>query len=596
MTEETGINYLELETEIRSNLNSFSSKDVSIKDILKKMTEYYGTSSFEPKHLLIGRITKKDRDSNGYGYYEVQPLDYQSGSVRKAFLTKNPFVYRLYEETPLEVNDLCYLTFELKSKYNNPKIETDSHTVTEEQRESDIERILNAKAERFAKINEKYQSEYDKAREFLTAADSENLADKVNQTRETLMDIDSLKDSVDETLTKYEHINSIRPEIEELIARYDEKLDEISKLEGAQKEKAIERLAAETGALDFDSTAVVIDQVSGYIDSCGFVYNSKERVVRRFVSALLTDQLIILSGPPGTGKTSLPQLVARAIGAEFTKISVQSNWTDAQDLIGFYDYRENKYVSTSFLDALIDARDDQERIHIILLDEMNIARIEYYFSMFLSSMDRLEDDDERKITLFAGQDEIETTSGRKVSPVFVIPDNVQFVGTVNMDETTNKPSPKVLNRSYVIEIMPAEEEKKKGINMTGVGGTKQGRLGPIKKEEPETKDYSPVLINPDAFRSVRDQGSASSKDIDDAVKALGTHYGVSYSSRNRKNAETMLRAGANADDIVIGSILPGLYEKDAPEEGTAELPDVLANSKEKLKKMTASLDIDYWRY
>lgn len=218
------------------------------------------------------------------------------------------------------------------------------------------------------------------------------------------------------------------------------------------------------------------------------IYNDKERIVERFLLAMFTNQIIILSGEPGSGKTSLPDAVAKAIGAECHLIFVQPNWTDNQDLLGFYNPVEKRYVSTPFLEALMAAHKDPERIHFICLDEMNLAHVEYYFSGILSAMET----EEKTLSLYVGQTIKELTvaicdtyypefsqleeskreewiaeqrNNSKMAdlvkqwdvaydypPEVSIPSNVVFVGTLNMDETTKGISPKVLDRSYIIEI------------------------------------------------------------------------------------------------------------------------------------------------
>lgn len=169
-----------------------------------------------------------------------------------------------------------------------------------------------------------------------------------------------------------------------------------------------------------------------------------DHIIERFYQGLFMDKLIIFSGEPGTGKTSIVKAFADAIGAECTYISVQSNWTDKQDLFGYYNPNDKTFNSTVFLEALENAEKDWEtnkcnsKLHIICLDEMNLAKVEYYFSEILSAMERKENECM----------EIDLSKDKTIK----IHDNVIFVGTLNMDETTNTLSPKVLDRSIIIEI------------------------------------------------------------------------------------------------------------------------------------------------
>ena len=122
-----------------------------------------------------------------------------------------------------------------------------------------------------------------------------------------------------------------------------------------------------------------------------------EEILEQFYAGLCTNQLIVLSGQPGTGKTSLVEGFCNAISAKLTIISVPPNWTDNQDLLGFFNPIEGTYISTTFLDAIIEAENNPEQLHIICLDEMNLAHVEYYFSEFLS---KLQSED-KKITLYS---------------------------------------------------------------------------------------------------------------------------------------------------------------------------------------------------
>lgn len=218
------------------------------------------------------------------------------------------------------------------------------------------------------------------------------------------------------------------------------------------------------------------------------------RILESLYFGLQTDQLILLMGNPGTGKTSLVKALAKSFNfADAKVIPVQSNWTDKSDLLGYYNPLEKNYVPTPFLDALItfsrQAENNPEKLFIICLDEMNLSHIEYYFAEFLSILQ----DDNAEITLYSEQlqkdilYELENSGfeidGDKIlfadTPLeslsllerkyyfelrrlaqmlknypakFKIPKNVKFFGTLNQDETTLDISPKVLDRSYVIRV------------------------------------------------------------------------------------------------------------------------------------------------
>ena len=201
-------------------------------------------------------------------------------------------------------------------------------------------------------------------------------------------------------------------------------------------------------------------------------------VIARFLDSLHTEQLTILWGEPGSGKTSLPQAVAEAIGAECRPVAVQPSWSDNHDLLGYYNALEDRYISTPFLESLVEANQHPDKLYLVILDEMNLAHVEYYFSEVLSAMTR----DDRTLTLY-GQTQnvnlmrlleldkqgITEENCKEAKDIcmkqlypgkFRIPDNVRFIGTINMDETTKNLSPKVVDRSYPIRVGVLQSQEK----------------------------------------------------------------------------------------------------------------------------------------
>ena len=96
----------------------------------------------------------------------------------------------------------------------------------------------------------------------------------------------------------------------------------------------------------------------------------------------MTNDLIILAGDSGSGKTNLVKSFAKAIGGKSVIIPVKPNWTSAEDLLGYYNPLENKYLSTKFLDTLLEAQENPNTPYFICLDEMNLARVRVLFRRF----------------------------------------------------------------------------------------------------------------------------------------------------------------------------------------------------------------------
>ena len=186
-------------------------------------------------------------------------------------------------------------------------------------------------------------------------------------------------------------------------------------------------------------------------------------LVTDYVLSLATKPFVILSGISGTGKTKLGQLVAeyvvRATGgrAKTAFVSVRPDWTDNSYLLGWYNAIAERYETTAVLDLILEAPGEPEVPHFIILDEMNIAKVEHYFSDFLSAAEsRLIDVDgkvhQESIRLHNQENEGEWGPDLSVPSEIVLPLNVYATGTVNVDESTYMFSPKVLDRANVIEF------------------------------------------------------------------------------------------------------------------------------------------------
>ena len=106
-------------------------------------------------------------------------------------------------------------------------------------------------------------------------------------------------------------------------------------------------------------------------------YHCNIKVLAQFLLGLNTNQLIILHGAPGMGKTSFVSNIARALGFAYKIIPVRPNWIDNQDLTGYFNPVERRYYSTPFLDALCEAKENPQKHYLICLDEMNLAHVEY---------------------------------------------------------------------------------------------------------------------------------------------------------------------------------------------------------------------------
>ena len=211
-----------------------------------------------------------------------------------------------------------------------------------------------------------------------------------------------------------------------------------------------------------------------------------DRTVKAFHTALKCQDinpLTVLAGVSGTGKTLLPVKYAEFMGINQVILSVQPRWDSAQDLFGFYNYLERRYKATELSRCLLrmdpNSRDftssDDENARngllMVLLDEMNLARPEYYFSEFLSKLELRRTVDPTDGTS-RGRATIELDTGTGHTPFFIwVPDNILFVGTMNEDESTQTLSDKVLDRANVLRFgRPARHKDQKKPVMTSMNG------------------------------------------------------------------------------------------------------------------------------
>ena len=171
-------------------------------------------------------------------------------------------------------------------------------------------------------------------------------------------------------------------------------------------------------------------------------------VIREVFASFGAAKMLILQGISGTGKTSLPYALGQFINNPSLICSVQPSWRDRTELFGYYNDFTKKYTETDFLKTIYESH-YQENIRIIILDEMNIARVEYYFAEMLSILE-LPREDERFIAVVSSQAENDPEK-MKDGKVW-IPNNVFYVGTINNDDSTFAVADKVYDRAIPIDL------------------------------------------------------------------------------------------------------------------------------------------------
>ncbi|WP_338415778.1 hypothetical protein [uncultured Sphaerotilus sp.] len=203
--------------------------------------------------------------------------------------------------------------------------------------------------------------------------------------------------------------------------------------------------------------SIPVAEIEAAVKALGGHYPNSE--VRRFHAALNFlphKHFVILSGLSGTGKTQLALKYARAVHGLTSNTDddplifecpVRPEWTDPTGLTGYFDVLTNRYVVPTFLEAVLVATAHRESPVFVILDEMNLARVEYYLSDVLSCMET-----EGRLQLHSNSVPLEGTTGASIRAELPLPANLFIIGTINVDETTNPVSDKVLDRASVIDM------------------------------------------------------------------------------------------------------------------------------------------------
>jgi len=170
--------------------------------------------------------------------------------------------------------------------------------------------------------------------------------------------------------------------------------------------------------------------------------------IRSFVAGMAVSKLVILQGMSGTGKTSLAHAWGSFLDNPSTVIPVQPMWKERTDLIGYYNEFTKRFSETLLLEKMYEAGYSKD-IYVTVLDEMNIARVEYYFAEFLSLLE-LPNSEERYIEVVS--DKWEKDPRRLKDGRMKLPDNMWFIGTANNDDSTFAISDKVYDRAMILNL------------------------------------------------------------------------------------------------------------------------------------------------
>ena len=371
-------------------------------------------------------------------------------------------------------------------------------------------------------------------------------------------------------------LHHLRNNAEKLTSQQNEDAEQIKgkKTVSAPRFSNLSRIDEELknyeGSYESKSLAQICIGFQSYAASkLGLYYDISD--IRRFIAGMGIGRLMILRGMSGTGKTSLAYAAGEYFGNPATIVPIQPMWKERSDIVGYFNEFTKRFNETTLLCKLYEAggKDD---IYITVLDEVNIARIEYYFAEFLSL---LEIPDAKKRKLEVVSDSWENDPERLRGGKLQLPENMWFVGTANNDDSTFAISDKVYDRAAVIDL----EKKRVAFEASKVPAAHVSYKELSRQFEAAKKDY--VL-------SKKNRANIARLD-----SYLTETFRVSFGNRIMRQIEDyvpiMVACGGTEigalDDILARKILRKL-EQLSPALIKSEIPNLLTLVEELFNKGT----------
>lgn len=504
--EKMAIDNGEYSTVIKSLLDSMRSTEEEITNSTKTLIEDMGKKHESYINSLAELNKKKEELDEQNLQLEADKAELER--KRKLFeSSKKSAEKRIRQEIEDEyddkINDLEDEKFSLKSK--NVKLERENKSLSDFKRElmsafesSDAEKMIkeqNILKEKCKTLEVELDSRHSEAEYEEKANAVTELKAKIREMESKVSEerLSELRLSLHNADAYILEINTYKAQIDSSKAREKSLLRTVADLHETinqlkDEEKAKQSAFEQTKHMDDDlelanrklrysrpnSLKEMVEYLQKYManakDPKPFYYDQK--TIRTFMAGLNMSLLSILQGISGTGKTSLPREIAKALvaGAEgytgkddngnrnepYRICAIQSGWRDNMDLMGFYNNFEKKYKETDFFKALYLAAQPKYKntLFLIILDEMNLSHPEHYFADFLSLMEQSTGD--RYVKINADEELLpKLFKGRQMQ----LPPNVRFIGTANHDETTLDFAPKTYDRSNVM-VMETNDKSK----------------------------------------------------------------------------------------------------------------------------------------
>ena len=288
-------------------------------------------------------------------------------------------------------------------------------------------------------------------------------------------------------------------------------------------------------------------------------FSFSRRLLYAFHTSLKTAEwtpLTVLGGVSGTGKSKLPELYAYFGGLMFESFPVQPNWDSPQSLFGFFNSVDNRFNATPLLRALVQSQNGMnDRLLLVLLDEMNLSHVELYFSDLLSKLEfRRGKKEDTTIEVNLGADlEYPVSLGR----------NVLWVGTMNEDETTKTLSDKVLDRANLIGFpRPQELQRRQEATLAGrpqpMLGLKTWNKWLCKKSDLSKEEIGKYKDAVEGISYCLEQaGRALGHRVWQAIESYMANYpGVRDSTADKEEQDKALRLAF--EDALVHKVMPKL--------------------------------------
>jgi hypothetical protein len=308
----------------------------------------------------------------------------------------------------------------------------------------------------------------------------------------------------------------------------------------------------------------LIDHVLGF---CTQELDFDSDDVRRLYVAAKTKPFVILAGLTGSGKSTIARLFAAALGADATngryrRIAVRPDWIDQSDVLGMINPMSNRFEPGWLAMVARQCEQNLDQLHVVLLDEMNLAPVEQYLAEYLSALEEARSGHEAtQLPLY--NEGADPANRADWPPTLPFPRNLIVIGTVNVDETTRVLSDRVLDRANVLQL--------------SVGMSDAHHVGKVKPVRPwyvPFSEWDAICV-----REPADSHHAFLVDIGEILQSIGIGVGARAHvelERFLANAAGVLNTDVALDLGVLQRIIPKIrgFKRDLA-EGLEELKEAL---------------------